>query len=170
MMQMTGQVHIVLVEEEGGRRLTWLEAENFVFVIFKKSKYITSEFSRVSFWLCYWIVLNISGKFLPLQNVHKRQRKVKKLKLAAANRGVALCKVIADQEESAGLSGKVQVQASKSSSKNWQKINHDIGLEIRMFASFLILLTFELQGLRINTLYKAYLVSISPIVLNWLYL
>lgn len=90
----------------------------------------------------------------------------KKLKLAAENRGVALCKGIADQEESAGLSGEVQVQASKSSSKNWQKINHDIGLEIRMFASFLMLLTFELQGLRINTSYKAYLVSISPIMSN----
>lgn len=55
-----------------------IEAENFGFVIFTKSKYITSEFSRVRFWLCYCIVLNISGKFLPLQNVHKRQRKVKK--------------------------------------------------------------------------------------------
>lgn len=53
--------------------------------------------------------------------MHKRQRKVKKLKLAAENRGVALCKVIADQEESAGLSGEVQVQASKAQAKTGRK-------------------------------------------------
>lgn len=160
-MQKIGQVHIVLVEEGGGRRLTCLGARNFGFIIFTKSKYITLEFSRVRFWLCYCIVLNISGKFLPLQNVHKRQRKVTKLKLATENKDVARCKGIADQEESASLSGEIQVQASKSSGKNWQKVNYDIGLEIRMFASFLMLLTFELQRLRINTSYKASLVSIT---------
>lgn len=71
---------------------------------YKEQIHHTSEFSRVRFWLCCCIILNISGKFLSLQNAHKRQRKVKKTEAGCRKQQTAKAlltrrKVLVSQEK-----------------------------------------------------------------------